>query len=231
MSNDLVPAGDSPDELPRGKALDALIQAAEQADTVDQARQIMLEGHAIERLLTSMRAPLEETRKAGKASVLAARRLGKLLSAIPNETTSLGRRGRTKSERRLIADQLELGKHMVRHIIRLSTIDDAEFQRYIQDQSVVPSISGALFRCGIKSADPPREHGGSWNMKRRRRAGVKHVQNPSLDEAYSLIVRALGHLTDINSGGQRKGPAIALAIDRLYKAEDALRPYKGGYVQ
>jgi hypothetical protein len=76
-----------------------------------------------------------------------------------------------------------------------------------------------------------------WRSKRRRRANVRTPANPSLDEGYSLLVRALGHFSGViaelgapgMSGSKRR--AISLAIDHCYAAEDLLKPLRGGYVR
>lgn len=238
MSTDLVPFDHGlPDGSDRQRALAELNRAAETTDDLSEARQIMMQGRAIADLLSRARAPFEEARLAGKASTVAARRLGRMIGELPGDPRYVnGNKGPRKSERREVVEDLGLSySSTARDLVRLSRIADPDFQRYIQGADKIPSVNGAIRACNPEPRHFRREHRDQWTAaSRRRRVGVKTPINPSLDEAYSLIVNALGHLSTkapTLQGGNKKLRAIADATEHLYAAEDILKPYRGGYVK
>jgi hypothetical protein len=211
----------------RHAALVNLNEAAEVVDDSVRAQEIMVKGRLLALYLKEAKAPFEEARLAGKASVVAGRRLGRMLSELSNQRRWTGQRFE-KSDRGQVLEELGISKRSATDIVRLSHLDDADFQRYIQLLDRVPSVNGALIVCGMGRSKGPRTD--NYRVRRRRAAGVKQPPNPSLDEAYSLIVRALGHLDGKRRGrSPRQTTAIGLAIDHLYDAEDALRPHLGNY--
>ncbi len=213
----------------RARALEALNDAAKNASTPEEARETMLKAKMFASLLEDIRAPFDEARSAGKASVVAGRRLGRLLLGISSDhrVSVTGR-----SERRQVQDSIGLGVNSAQSLMRLARADDGEFQRYIQSTDRIPSINGALIACHVEAPHASTSP-GAWTKARKKRAGVRTPLVPSLEEGYSLIVRALGHLTDesVRTGANvKKRRDLAGAIDHLYAAEDLLKQYRGGYV-
>lgn len=215
----------------RERALAELNAAAEIASTPHEAREIMVKGRTLSEFLKQAKAPLEQARLAGRASVVAARRLGVLLSDLSPKIHKLpGRRaGFSPSERGLVLRDLGLTVSMARDYLRLATVNDPDFQRYIQQPGIVPSVNGALTACGTRPRHTSGRCQATWRAKRMRRVGVKTPKNPSLDEAYSLIVKALGHLS-VEATNPKRRRDVGRAIDCLYAAEDFLQKYRGGYV-
>ncbi len=223
----------------RRAALERLNEDAESASSPAEAREVMLKGAALKTLLQQARAPLEEARLAGKASTVAARRLGALLGEIDGESKRMTKKGAqgfvtsVPSDRSRAMDDVGIKKTLGRSLVRLAGVADPEFQRYIQRTDLIPSVYGALSYANIR----PIISGTATNnpkARRRRRVGVKVPKNPSVDEAYSLIVRALGHLSGVDKGGPGTahiGVAARSAMDNLYVAEDILKPFRGGYTK
>lgn len=226
VGNDLVVEND------RKRALAELNAAAEQVATPQEAREIMVKSKAIRDVLEQVKAPWEQSWLAGKASVVSSRRLARMLSDLSSTAPSTGN-GAVKSERWVVGEELGISPSLMAALMRLSRVEDAEFQRYIQSKDKIPSLYGALRACA-----PGFRLSGSRSRSRSRRVrvGVKSPANPSLDEAYSLIVRSLGHLSELSDvhNGPKGGPkmlrAVGIAIDHLYAAEDLLKPYRAGYV-
>lgn len=197
----------------------------------------MVKGRALSELLRIAEAPLEEARLAGKASVLAGRRLGLMLrdlDAKPRQQrgSGTGRQGPTKSERSEVVRELGLSVTTAGTLTKLAMPrNDPLFQQYIQLRDKIPSIHGAAIYCSLKPGSKAGKNANGWEAARKRkRAGVKMASDPSLDEAYSLIVKALGHLDPlVRSGHGKRSRAISTAMDALYEAEDALKPFRGGY--
>lgn len=224
------------DNNDRQRQLAELNHAAENASTPSEAREIMLKARTISDLLTQMNAPFDQAREAGKASVVAAHRLGRLLEELPSRNTSrkgLKRGGTLPSDRRLAIQQIGINLNVAKNLVRLARTDGSAFQRYIQQEDIIPSLNGALRVCVPETARKTPTKGGQWHIRRRAKAGVKTPANPSLDEGHSLIVRALGHLASNVSkvGTPRRNHDISMAIDHLYAAEELLKPYRGGYVK
>lgn len=235
MTQQLVPVQNDIAKLDdRRKALIQLNTDAENSTSAEEAREIMIKGRAAADLLAQVKAPFDECRLAGKASVVAARKLGKMLGNLDGNAQYVAKeRGSKKSERWMVATNLGMGQETVVKVLRLARAEDPEFQRYIQDESIIPSLHGALLR--LKCIPEPKSvRSSSWDRTRRKKVGVKTPGNPSLDEGYSLIVRAIGHLSGSNtvgkSAGSKKRADVARAVDLLYAAEDLLKPYRGGYV-
>jgi hypothetical protein len=247
VSNELAPLSEDLAERDgRWAALEELNAAAENARDPAEAREIMAKAKALASMLKTMGASLEEAYLASKASLLAAYRLAKMLAALSNETkpkprADTGVFGSTKgsfagcypSERGRVIRELGLGHSTVENLLRLARVPDPVFQRYIQKKDHILTINGALRAC--LDIPPSRESHKyeqvDWRRKRRVRAGVKTPAAPSLDEAYSLLVGAIGHLGGLSGGSNKSVAARSLAMDLLYKAEDLLRPYRGGYVE
>lgn len=232
MSTDLVPINSGLAEgEERRRFLERLNRAAENTNDLAEARQIMVQGSALVDLLTQARAPFDEARMAGKASTLAARRLGKLLSQISSKAKYGNSEGANPSDRRIAAERIGIAKPLLRNLVLLARVKDADFQRYIQRSDTIPTLTGAL---GVFYPKRTESVSGRHlrSKKRRLKAGVKPAAHPSLDESYSLIVRSLGHLCEINHSGQSmRSRAIVRAMEHLYAAEDLLKPYRGGYVK
>lgn len=209
----------------RRAALERLNAEAETADAY-RAKQIMLQGRLVAQAIKEAKEPFEDAWLAGKASVVAARRLGIVLSKLPSSPQwTGGREGSKSSVRHEVANELGLSLATRYQLARLARIPDPDFQRYIQDRSRIPSLTGLLRRHAPTFRGSGR--GGSA-FTRRRRAGVVSPKNPSLDKAYSLIVLSLGHLGNIH-GGRARNQAISLAMRHLYEAEELLKPYRAGY--
>lgn len=233
MSAELVPInGDLDSRASRIVALEELARTADSAASPEEADEIMRKARALADALAAMKAPLEEACLAGKASVLAARRLGLLLAGLSN----VARGG--KSDRTLACEALGITPWQRADLVRLSRVSDPDFQRYIQRKDKIPTLTGVFSACAPdyrpKHSRPRRGRSAhDFKTRRRKRAGVKSPANPSLDEGYSLIVRALGHLSAVafvsGSGSNKRRTAISAAIDHLYAAEDLLKPYRGGY--
>lgn len=235
-STDLVPVnGPLPDGRDgRRAALEQLVAAADMAATPEEANEIRQRAKIIEEALTRMQAPFEDAQKAGKASVLAARRLGTMLAELPNKPVPApapgGRIGGAEpSQRHLLRAQLGISYTLGRSLIRLTLVADPDFQRYIQQPATIPSLNGALTACGLGRIRPSNG-GKNWSGNRRRMMGARTPKHPSLDEAYSLIVRAYGHLGGLRGGSQKRQTAVSAAMDHLFQAEELLKPYRGGYV-
>lgn len=217
----------------RRTALAKLNREAEQVTSPDEARRIMLQAKLIAELLESAKAPLEEARLAGKASVVAGRKVGRFLEqANPVPLKVSGLQGSAPSDRGLLKVQLGLSDSQALKLRRLAQLEDPFFQSYIQLTDRIPSITGCLTLFYAKQY--PRNVGKtSWREVRRRRAGVKRPKNPSVEEAHSLVVRALGHLSSTFSqhGLGKAQRDISSAMDHLYAAEDLLKPHLGGYTK
>lgn len=233
MSAELVAANvDLAGKDMRTQALAALNEAADQASSPDEALEVEMKARAIKAVLEQAQAPFEETRLAGRASVVAARRLARMLSGLSSKPVVSGPGGgATPSPRGLVIRELGISDSHAESLGRLARADDAVLQRYIQNESIIPSITGALRACSVHVPSRIRPGGNDWRSKRRRVVGIKTPPDPSLDEAYALIVQALGHLNGVMPGPTRKARDRAAAIDHLYAAEDLLRPYRGGYVE
>lgn len=219
----------------RQQALAELNNAAENASTPQEAAEVMAKGKAVAAILEQMRAPFEETRLAGKASVVAARRLGRMLAGLsPNATLIGGTKPPTwlRSERRTAIEACGMSRNLAPYLLRLASIDDASFQRYIQRTDVIPSLHGALDSVGVnRRRDLDDEFRRRNRTRLRTKVGVKRPSVPSLDEAHSLILKALGHLDEPAHGKSNSARAdIREATRHLYAAEDLLKKYVGGYV-
>lgn len=214
----------------RRRTLATLNQAAEQTTDPLEARNIMLQAKAIAELLESAKAPFDEARLAGKASVISARKVGRFIEQANPKGRGLGRGGgTTRSERGLLLDQLGIATTQGANLRRLARVAEPDFQRYIQLTDRVPSVNGCL-----ASTYPDitrRRSMGSSRTIQRRRAGVKEPRNPSLDEAYGCVVRALGHASAmaVKASGNEVRRDVSSAMEHLYAAEDLLRPHLGGY--
>lgn len=217
----------------RRTALAKLNQAAEQATDPGEARRIMLQAKAIAEILESAKAPFEEARLAGKASVIAGRKVGRFLEEAdpkPMYVRGQGGRGSRKSERGLLLAELGIGHAVSQNLRRLARLEDGHFQRYIQLTDRIPSIHGCLVSTYPRNYRK-YEGQGDWRRVRRRSVGVKSPRNASLEEGHSLVIRALGHVSE---SIRKEAPGkvqqdISAAIDHLYAAEDLLRPHLGGY--
>ncbi len=220
----------------RRAALERLNEAAESASSPAEARAVMLKGAAVKTILEQARAPLDEARLAGKASVVAARRLGSMLGELDGRPVVLPQKGQgfvgsSISARCSAMEDVGIKRTLGYALIRLAKVADPEFQRYIQRKDGIPSVFGALAHTNIHA----NGSGASSNFqeRKRKRVGVKAPNNPSADEAYSLVVRALGHLSGLNQRGG-SGPllsAVRSAMESLYAAEDTLKPLRGGYTK
>lgn len=220
----------------RQRALAQLNEAAETANTPYAAREIMIKGRTLAQLLEQAKAPFDDARLAGKASTVAARRLGRMLGDLPGERRFRGFGQPLPSERSELVRELGLSLTSKRNLIQLTRISDPDFQRYIQRTDIVPSMTGALMTChgftsslslGSKRRTTNRTSAG-WRKQRRLRAGVTKPTHPSFDEGYSLLVRSIGHLSNAGAADKKK-TATTAAIELLYQAEDLLRPFLGGY--
>ena len=213
----------------RRAALELLSQEAELAQSAGEAKDVMEKSRIIAAALEQMRAPKEETRAAAKACVVAGRRLGRLLSEISGEARDFHpKHGAKPSLRTEVANELGLARITKSRLVRLAAVPDPDFQRYLQDADI-PTMSGCLVHFSLHSGRSRHPEGGV-KSKRKKRAGVKTPANPSLDAAYSMIVKSLGHLDGIRlSGGKPRNRAVASAMNALYEAEDLLRPYRAGY--
>lgn len=222
----------------RRASLDRLAEAAQDAPTASEAHRVMEQGRLVAEALSRARQPFEDCWLAGKASVLAARKLGMFLNEISGERTRApGRHGGfLPSDRAMLRDELGLGQKTVRNLRRLADVPDPEFQRYIQLRDQIPSIHGALAACRIvrvyhANSGYVGRSAPDWRSSRRRKIGVSSPANPSLDEAGSLIVKALGHLGAVRGGSREQQRARSRAMDMLYQAHDEIRPFLGGYVE
>lgn len=234
MSAELVPisGADISSMGDRVAALQELGQMAEDASTCGEAQEVMVKGRALAEVLAGMKAPFEESWLAGKASVLAARKLALLLCELDSNNACLPGGGRNKSEFGLVCDELGIGTTLRSDLKRLSRAEDSDFQRYIQKIDKIPTLYGALRYCAVSRHKGHDHRKRDYRSTKRARAGVVPPKNPSVDEAYSLIVRALGHLSGYGSsrrGAQKMKTAIAASMDHLYAAEDLIKPYRGGY--
>ena len=222
-STELVPTGAN--VVGRRAELARLSAAVDAAATVEETQNVKIYAETLRDALVRMKAPFDECWSAGKDSVCAARKLGRMLEDLPAHGPGSRAPGQI-SPRYQAMSEVGISRGLGSDLRRLARCPDPDFQRYIQSRDRVPSIGGALRACG-KVSSPG---GLAWNSDRRRRAGVRKTPNPSLDEAYSLIVRSLGHLSGVAGGGNsRRSVAIATAIDHLYSAEDLLKPYRAGY--
>ena len=219
----------------RQASLERLATEAATADA-NRAHEIMMQGRAIARLLREAKEPFEDAWLAGKASVVAARRLARLITAVSNKPQYLTScRGSIKSPRTELVEELGISVSTRRSLERLDRMPDPDFQRYIQATEQIPSLNGACmaFRSGPALSNDPkyrqRRTPKHWRAQIKARAGAKTPNSPSLDEAYSLIVKSLGHLAGCTNGGREKTSAVREAMDHLYAAEDLLKPYRAGY--
>lgn len=86
MSAELVPIDGSIAEADdRQRSLAELNSAAENASTPQDAHEIMVKGKTLASLLAQVKAPFEDARLAGKASVIAAKRLSRMLAELPSD--------------------------------------------------------------------------------------------------------------------------------------------------
>lgn len=233
-STELVPVSQSvaieDQNEQRTAALERLGAEVETA-AAERAYEIMVEGRLIAQALVAARKSLKDARLAGKASVLGARKVGKLLLDQPNDPISLVREeirrpGRPPSMRTLLARELEISRTTVRKLCGVASVADPDFQRYIQREDIIPSVNGLL---SVHSLIHKKTINSSYQNARRRKVGVKTPSHPSLDEAHSLIVRALGHLGGLNGNGTKVMIARGLAMENLYAAEEQLKPFTSGY--
>lgn len=232
-STDLSPRRIALEEQHADERRVALERLQAEAETAELARahEIMAQTNALKTVFEQMRMPLEDARLAGKASVLAARRLGSLLEALSPKA----RRG-GPSDRGLAIRDLGIRSATAASVRRLSRVPDPDFQRYIQRADLIPTVTGALVDAGDSRAVAHDQRGrkgtGSyWTEKKRRRIGVKSPSNPSLDEAYSLLIKLLGHLCEVSGkpGNTKRRAALLAAVDLGYQMEDLLKPYRAGY--
>lgn len=230
-STDLVPTNGLPDGRDEQRAfLEQLEAAALSAATPAGANEIRQKAKAVQDALVAMRAPFEDAQRAGKASVLAARRLGIMLAEVPAEPqprVGVGGSGCAPSERRLFSAELGISATLCQSLVRLARVADPDFQRYIQRPGTIPTLNGALVNCGLRLR---ARTGYDWQGLRRKMVGAKTPKHPSLDEAYSHIVLAYGHLSGRRGGSPKRQTAISTAMDHLFQAEELLKPYRGGYV-
>jgi hypothetical protein len=227
-------AGEVADRAEREALLQKLEDDALAAASPEEAHAAQQRALFIKDALVRARQPYEDAWRAGKASVLASRKLGALLTELSPE--SRGRPGQLGgsrlSERGAVRKELGLVYTVASNIIRLAAIPDPEFQRYIQSTGRIPSVPGALTNCRVVTRTRPAPgNSGGWHHARRKKLGVKSPANPSLDEAGSLIVKALGHLGTNRPAGVKQATARSHAMDLLYQAHDLIRPYLGGYVE
>lgn len=233
-STELVPTSTEPTELDsdrRRRQLAELNLAIERAQTPEEAHRLMLYARTASELFARMKLSLDEKWAAGKAATVAARKLGRFLAELSNRQRGRGTGlGTFPSERTQVARRLGIDATTTRSLVRLAEVPDPDFQRYIQDRSRVPSLNGALTRCTHRALSGKPGGSSAWQTKRRRRVGVQEPANPSIDEGYSLIVRALGHLSAATQQGTIvKRRDLGKAIDYLYAAEDLVKPYRAGY--
>lgn len=215
-------------EIATNGQLDALVELAETTQDPQEAHEIMVKGRLATELLRAAKRPFEEAHKAGKASTLAARKLGLIIANADSYRPKIPgfRSGFAPSERGLLLKELGVDHATASRLRKLSAIPDPAFQRYIQSRDKIPSIQGALVANRLETPPPARQ------VRRRRARQVKPPTNPNLDEGYSLLLKALGHLDAMARGGNtKKITAISSAIDHIYAAEELLKPYRGGYVE
>lgn len=229
MTNNLVPVRREllPDKTQdRRAALELLNQEAELAQSVGEAKDVMEKSRIIADALERMKAPKEETRAAARACVVAGRRLGRMLSEISGDARDPHpTRGAKPSLRTEVSNELGLSRITKSRLVRLAEVPDPDFQRYLQDTDI-PSMTGCLVHFSLHTTSRHTKVAS----RRKKRAGVKNPANPSLDAAYSMIVKSLGHLDGIRLlGGKPRNRAVASAMNALYDAEDLLRPYCAGY--
>lgn len=208
-----------------------LVLAAESLTDPEEAHNLMMKARVIATALKEVGARNDQVFLAAKASLLAARKLGRMLdelSSVPY--THRPGPGRPVSQKTAVVRHLGIGELRARDLVRVARLLDADFQRYIQTTGRPPTVNGALTACGVKEPGAKGRRQSDWRRKRRNKAGVRTPANPSFDEGYSLVVRAIGHLSSA-----KVGPAvqrdISRSIDQLYEVEDRLRPYRGGYVE
>lgn len=219
----------------RMSELERMQHLAQTTTSAEEAREIMMKGRILSELLQKAKEPYEQAWAAGKASVLAGRRLGNILeeaSPKPRKRLTAGS-GPGKSERHELRTSLGIGVTAGSQLVALARIPDPDFQRFIQRKDKIPSVNGAFVHLGYLShkrlAHDRRDKGAM--AKRKKKLGLREVSNPSLDKAHTSILRALENLESLRTRGGpgSRGHAVNAAMNSLYVAEDALRPFLGGY--
>lgn len=215
----------------RRAALERL-EAETETASPERAAEIMLQTSVIRDALKKMGSCLEESRQAGKTSVLAARRLGILLLELSNETKTGFGWGSQMSPRGLLCKELGLQGSLRSNVLAIGRGSDPDFQRYIQRSDLVPSVNGAATACrGLRPSQEPLKVKARTLRRRRRGLKVKAPLAPSVDKSYSAIIDAIRNLDALIGSGRpgQRGVAIKVALAALYEAEDALKPFLGGY--